>query len=98
MYLPIINEKLELTGNAGELIKEVLDHEQINLSDFKLNKMRFRGVRFKSFRRRAIIIPEKFTITMPEDDEIYKNKKKILINVFLPSGSYATMLIKRLFL
>lgn len=98
MYLPMVNEKVELSGNSGELIKEVLNHEQIRLSDFKLNKMRFRGVRFKSFRRRAIIIPEKFTITKPEDDEIYKDKKKILINVFLPSGSYATILIKRLFL
>ncbi len=98
MHLPMVNEKTELSGSSGEIIKEVLDGEQIKLNDFKLNKMRFRGVRFKGFFRKAIIIPEKFTIAEPEDDEIYKNKKKVLINVLLPPGSYATILIKRLFL
>ncbi len=96
LHLPIINERTDLSDYPGKLIKKVLDREQISLGDFRLNKMRFRGVRFKAFPRKAIIIPEDFTMSKPEEDDIYKGKKKILINVFLPAGSYATILIKRL--
>jgi tRNA pseudouridine13 synthase len=33
-----------------------------------------------------------------EEDEFHKNKKKIVLSFFLPTGSYATMIIKQLFL
>ncbi|MBU0999130.1 tRNA pseudouridine(13) synthase TruD [Patescibacteria group bacterium] len=33
-----------------------------------------------------------------EPDELYKNKKKITLSFYLPTGSYATMIVKQLFL
>lgn len=33
-----------------------------------------------------------------EDDELHKNMKKLTISFYLPTGSYATMIIKQLFL
>lgn len=34
----------------------------------------------------------------PENDELYKNMKKLTLSFFLPTGSYATMIIKQIFL
>lgn len=98
LKIPMLNEKVDLKDFSGEIISAVLNREGINLKDFKLNKMRFRGVRFKSFLRSAIIYPENFSLCEPLDDEIYKLRKKVTVNFILPPGSYATILIKRLFI
>ncbi|MEO0185770.1 MAG: tRNA pseudouridine(13) synthase TruD [candidate division WOR-3 bacterium] len=96
LKIPMLTEKVDMSGFLGKAIRSVLDSEMIQLKDFKLSKMRFRGVRFKSFLRSAIIFPKDFLIGRPQDDEIYKNKRKILLNFWLPPGAYATTLIKRL--
>jgi len=96
LKIPMLNEKTDLNGFCGRLISEVLKKEKIQLRDFKLNKMRFRGVRFKPLSRPAVVLPRDFTIGEPQDDEIYQGKKKISLNFTLPPGTYATILIKRL--
>ncbi len=96
LKIPMLNEKTDLNGFYGRLISDVLKKEGIQLRDFKLNKLRFRGVRFKPFSRPAIVLPQGFVIGEPQEDEIYEGKKKILLNFTLPPGSYATILIKRL--
>ncbi len=53
-------------------------------------------VYFRSFRRKALVIPEDFRLLGREEDEIHPGKEKLTISFFLPRGSYATMLIKRL--
>jgi len=94
--VPVVNNKVSLEGYTGEKIKEVLKKEGVNIKMFSLNKMRFRGVRFKTFMRRFIVFPEEFFYSTGDDD-LYKGKKKVNLKFFLPSGSYATILIKRLF-
>ncbi|MCX7994860.1 MAG: tRNA pseudouridine(13) synthase TruD [candidate division WOR-3 bacterium] len=96
LKIPMLNDKTKLSDFTGEIISEVLKKEGIRLRDFKLSKMRFRKVRFKGFLRSAIILPEDFYIGEECTDEIYKNKRKILLRFILPPGSYATILIKRL--
>lgn len=96
LKIPMLNEKTDLKGFCGRLISEVLKKEKIQLRDFKLNKLRFRGVRFKPFSRPAIVMPQEFVIGEPQDDEIYEGKKKISLNFILPPGTYATILIKLL--
>uniref|UniRef100_A0A7V3RGY6 tRNA pseudouridine(13) synthase TruD n=1 Tax=candidate division WOR-3 bacterium TaxID=2052148 RepID=A0A7V3RGY6_UNCW3 len=96
LKIPMLNEKTDLNGFCGRLISEVLKKEKIQLRDFKLNKLRFRGVRFKPFSRPAVVLPQCLTITEPQDDEIYQGKKKVSLNFTLPPGAYATILIKRL--
>ncbi|MEO0137469.1 MAG: tRNA pseudouridine(13) synthase TruD [candidate division WOR-3 bacterium] len=98
LKIPLLNDKTRCPGWLAEIMVEVLKKEGIEPRDFKLNKLRFRGVRFKSFLRPAIIFPQDFSIALPEPDERYQNKKKLCINFFLPPGAYATILVKRLLL
>jgi len=95
-FIPIINDKTILSGYIQEKIDSVLSIEGVAKKDFGLSKMRFRGVRFKSFLRQAIIFLKESSLDKPQVDEIYKGKKKIRTNFILPPGSYATLLIKRL--
>lgn len=95
LLIPVINDKTELNGYVGEKIKNILRREGIEIKMFSLNKMRLRGVRFKTFGRRLIVFPENFNFSF-QTDEIYKGKKKVVLDFILPSGSYATILIKKL--
>lgn len=61
-------------------------HVNINLYNQKLAKN----------HRKIEVIPKNFEILSIEDDDIYKNKKLMKIKFSLESGSYATMLLKRL--
>ena len=94
--IPMVNEKTRLHGDIGTMVKSVHDAEGITLKDFSLRAMRFRGVRFKSFERKAVIVPDEFAYREPENDEQYRRKKKMTLAFTLPPGSYATLLIKRL--
>ena len=98
LCIPMLNEKTTLTGIAGRIAENVLKKEGITLKNMGLQKMRLRGVRFKAFKRNAIIFPTGFVVTEPEPDELYANRLKRKIECTLPSGTYATILVKRLFL
>jgi len=98
LTIPMLNEKVVLTGYLEEKIAQVLSEEGISLRSFCLSKMRLRGVRFKTFFRPAIFYPEDFFISEFQNDEIYQGKKKLLIKFTLKPGSYATLLVRRLFL
>jgi len=94
--IPMLNEKVKLSDTIGDIIAAILDTEGIQLKDFNLRNMRFRGVGFKSFSRSPILFPSHFVISQPQDDELYPHLKKMKITFTLPPGSYATLLIKRL--
>jgi tRNA pseudouridine13 synthase len=98
LRLPMLNEKTTLTGFAGGITENVLKKEGITLKAMGLQKMRLRGVRFKAFERNAIIVPADFVATEPMPDDICKNRLKRTIECTLPPGTYATILVKRLFL
>ncbi|HEX7319505.1 MAG TPA: tRNA pseudouridine(13) synthase TruD [bacterium] len=94
--LPMVNEKTKLAGSPGDKVKEVLAEEGIELKKFALRKMRFRGVRFKPFMRKVLVFPGDLNIEPEQPDDRYPGKKKIKLEFSLPSGSYATMVVKRL--
>ena len=94
--IPMLDEKVKLCDMIGNVIAAILETEGIQLKDFGLRNMRFRGVRFKSFSRSPILFPSHFVIGQPQDDEFYPYFKKMKITFTLPPGSYATLLIKRL--
>ncbi len=96
LKIPIINEKTRLTGPVAPIITEVLEKEEVTIRGFALNKMRFRGVRFKSFLRPALVIPRDLKVGPAGPDELYPGKQKMPVEFMLPAGSYATILIKRL--
>jgi tRNA pseudouridine13 synthase len=94
--IPLVNDKTTLRGDIKTVVDSILEREGIRLKDFSLRKMRFRGVRFKSFLRPLIIYPKQFTIERPQDDELYPSRKKVTLKFDLPPGAYATLVIKRL--
>lgn len=94
--IPMVSEKASLRGEVGSIMKSVLNEEGVTIRDFSLRAMRFRGVRFKPFKRNAIIFPQGFTYGKTINDELYAKKRKMKIAFTLPPGSYATLLIKRL--
>jgi tRNA pseudouridine13 synthase len=98
LKIPMITTKTNLTGHTGTIIKRVLKQEDIMQKSLALQKMRLRGVRFKPFDRRAVVFPERFSTNDAEPDDLYPTRRKILVRCVLPPGTYATILIKRLFL
>ncbi len=94
--IPMMNNKTVLNKYLQDKVSFVFATEGITQRDFALSKIRFRGVRFKTFLRKAFIMPEDFFIGKPEVDEIYKNRMKLTLDFKLPAGSYATILLKRL--
>jgi tRNA pseudouridine13 synthase len=80
---------------AARVTNQVLTREGLSLDQLEL-KLRIRGVFFKAYPRKAVVLPERLKATAPEPDDLYPGRKKLVLSFFLPPGSYATMLIKRL--
>jgi tRNA pseudouridine13 synthase len=80
---------------AARAMNQVLAREGLRLDQLEL-KMRIRGVFFKAYPRKAVVVPDHLKASGVEPDDLYPGSKKLLLSFFLPPGSYATMLIKRL--
>lgn len=48
--------------------------------------------------KRNLVVATNVYIHDIEPDELHKNKKKVTLSFFLPTGSYATMIIRQIFL
>ena len=95
ILIPTPSYKAEMPDRLTEVFYEsVLRGNKINPAMF--NKIKIRQAFFKSVERNAIVLPDNLSGNIFED-EIYKGKKKLLLKFMLPRGSYATMLVKRLF-
>ena len=78
----------------GRLLAGILAEEGIQLSDLRVRQMS--RIRVGGVPRAAIVVPEELTAAPAEQDELYPGKQKATLRFFLPRGSYATLLIKRL--
>ncbi|MCX7959295.1 MAG: tRNA pseudouridine(13) synthase TruD, partial [Deltaproteobacteria bacterium] len=95
LIIPLISGRMMCDDRIiSELYEQVMREREIRLPMFNLRKIR--KAYFKSVPRRAVVFPEKLNFSF-EPDEIYKGKKKLIINFDLPPGSYATMLLKQIF-
>jgi tRNA pseudouridine13 synthase len=81
---------------VNRIVRSLLEREGLELKSLKL-KFRVKGLYFKPWERLAVFKPAKLTVEEPEADELYAGKSKMSISFVLPPGSYATVLIKRLF-
>lgn len=90
--IPVRNSLEDVSVDC--IIREVFLSRQIKNSMF--NKLKIRQVFFKSVPRSVIVKPDKLTFYVAQD-ELSRDKKKLVLNFFLARGSFATMLIKRLF-
>jgi tRNA pseudouridine13 synthase len=94
LELPTAAAKMEFADKLSALIHEdILQVRSLSPGFFRPRILR--KVFFKSFKRKALVIPENLAIIDKGRDEVHPNRKKITISFFLPRGSYGTMLIKR---
>ncbi len=96
LAIPAPAPKAEFKSDrVARITNEVLQREGLELNRLKL-KFRIKGVFFKPYERNAIVFPKNLKISCSEGDEFYPGKKKLTLSFILPSGAYATILIKRL--
>jgi tRNA pseudouridine13 synthase len=92
--LPVPGYDTVAEGPIKRILDGILEEEGIRLSDLRVRQMS--RIRVGGVPRAAVVIPEDLAASPPEDDELYPGKKKQTLRFFLPRGSYATLLVKRL--
>jgi tRNA pseudouridine13 synthase len=93
--IPTAAAKMTWTASdAQTLFSDLLKERGLHPGLF--NRFPLRNAFFKSIPRPMLLFPQNLT-ARPADDELYPEKKKIQLAFTLPRGSYATMVIKRLF-
>lgn len=95
LFIPAPSPKIKERNEIVEIMEEVLSKENLSLKKLKI-KLKMRGIYFKPYLRKAIVLPTEMKISDLLSDEIYDKKYKIILNFILPAGSYATIFIKRL--
>lgn len=78
-------------GVEGEIERLVLEEEGVELNDFyieKIPEISSKGI------RRPILVPVKLTNEEVSDDDMNPGRKKVKLNLFLPKGSYATVVLR----
>jgi tRNA pseudouridine13 synthase len=93
--IPLADHKVEFPdGKIRAIAEKVIEREGIAIENLRLNKIK--RAFFKSVPRRLVVIPQGLEISHGTPDETYSHKFKITISFFLPSGSYATVLLRRI--
>jgi len=95
--LPVPGHDTQVTDlRVKALLDEVLAAEEIGLSDLRVRQMT--RIRVGGVERPAVTVPQDFSVSAAEPDELYPGRRKVLLSFFLPRGAYATLLVKRLLL
>ncbi len=81
---------------VAPVLQEVLRREGIGLADLRVRQMS--GISVGGVERGAVVVPADLSAGDPADDELYPGRRRMTLRFFLPRGSYATLLIKRLML
>jgi tRNA pseudouridine13 synthase len=76
------------------VVDQVLAAEEITLEDLRVRQMQ--KLSAHGVERRALVLPEDLTDPQVSADDLYPGRRKMAIRFFLPRGSYATLVIKRL--
>lgn len=66
------------------------------VNGYEFSQEKFSAVK-KPYKRNTLVLTTIFAHAV-ENDELHRNKKKVALSFFLPTGSYATMIIRQLLL
>jgi len=97
LEIPTAAAKMDFAdGLTRSLFGDILKEKSLTFGSFRTKALR--KVYFRSFQRKALIVPEDLQAVGAGNDELHPGRKKWTISFVLPRGSYGTMLIKRLVL
>ncbi len=96
LVIPAFGPKAEFASDrVARVSEQVLAREGLSLERLKL-RVRVTGVYFKPYDRAAVVLPENLSWSKPGADELYPGCLALSLSFFLPAGSFATILVKRL--
>ena len=96
LEVPLIKHNTNIENTEIRTIYEnVLAEESLTIEKFRIRSHPV--FYFKEYLRNLVIKPESLAILDTGDDELNKERKFITLEFSLPPGSYATILLKRLF-
>ncbi|RHX88566.1 tRNA pseudouridine(13) synthase TruD [Leptospira stimsonii] len=87
---------LEYSEKEMDFLRSTLS--RLSLKETVFEKSPFPKIKMNSFDRNLRVVPENFVWEEFESDDLNPERKKVKISFRLPSGCYATMLVKRLML
>lgn len=90
-FSPLVIEDAKLK----DVITEIMKEENLRHNDFVIKQIPELSLEGNS--RKAVVAVQNLVIRNTEEDELNPSKKKILLKFSLSKGSYATMVVKRLF-
>ena len=94
LLIPTAAQRMQFQDELTQYItEEVFKEHGLKTTSFNLRTIR--QAHFKSFMRRAVVFPEGLTWKF-HSDTLYRGRLALKLLFSLPSGSYATMLIKRI--
>jgi len=93
--LPVPGFDSQFTDPAVRGIADaVLAREGIGWSDLRVRQLS--RVRVHGVERAALVFPRDLKVGEPVEDELYPGRHRLTLEFFLPRGSYATLLLKRM--
>jgi tRNA pseudouridine13 synthase len=94
LAIPLITPSEKFEGEIAGIISALLREEKVEQRQFRLKKLA--KTFFGKGRRDALVAPVGLT-DRAGDDELSPGRRRMTLSFELPKGSYATVLLKRLF-
>ncbi|MEK6950539.1 MAG: tRNA pseudouridine(13) synthase TruD [Nanoarchaeota archaeon] len=99
LEIPIIGfgtDLMDLEPGLREIIHKIMEKEDISFSDFIIKQIP--TLTLEGERRKALVEVQDLKIDPQEEDERHPGKRKVKLSFTLPKGSYATIVVKGMFL
>jgi len=93
--VPLIGFGTSLSGEVGEIIREVMNGEGLELKDWVIKQIPELSLEGETRKVKVLVVD--FKVLEKGDDELNLGKKKIKFSFRLGKGSYATQVIKEMF-
>lgn len=94
LAIPLITPSQKFDGDLAGITAAILAEEKVEQRQFRLKKLA--KTFFGKGLRDAIVAPARLS-SSSGDDELNRGRRKMRLSFELPKGSYATVLLKRLF-
>jgi tRNA pseudouridine13 synthase len=94
LAIPLVTPSQKFEGQTADLVASLLKEEEVEQRQFRLKKLA--KTFFGKGMRDALVAPAGLRWA-PGDDELNPGRRKLTLSFELPRGSYATILLKRLF-